>query len=90
MEIYTSPCWRLGFKSWSCPWICGKRIGLVRDCAKDALEAVWDMVSDGGIVVVDDFFHKVQGPARASAERCGWFWERHLQRRAACDVPIVL
>ena len=35
---------------------------------EDAFEKTWDRVSDGGIVVVDDFFHKVQGPARASAE----------------------
>ena len=39
------------------------------DRTKDAFEKVWDRVSDGGIVVVDDFFHKVQGPARASAEQ---------------------
>lgn len=31
----------------------------------DALEKVWDLVVPGGIVVIDDFFHKVQGPARA-------------------------
>ncbi|CAE7255054.1 ynaI, partial [Symbiodinium necroappetens] len=34
----------------------------------DAFEKTWDSVSDGGIVVVDDFFHKVQGPARATAD----------------------
>eukprot|EP00439_Symbiodinium_sp_Y106_P056261 s5157_g7.t2 len=34
----------------------------------DAFEKTWDRVSDGGIVVVDDFFHKVQGPARATAD----------------------
>ncbi|CAK9097653.1 unnamed protein product [Durusdinium trenchii] len=34
----------------------------------DALEKVWDLVVPGGIVVIDDFFHKVQGPARATAD----------------------
>eukprot|EP00434_Breviolum_minutum_P028385 symbB.v1.2.025109.t1/scaffold2418.1/size79643/2 len=34
----------------------------------DALEKVWDLVVLGGIIVIDDFFHKVQGPARAAAD----------------------
>ncbi|CAL1132923.1 unnamed protein product [Cladocopium goreaui] len=34
----------------------------------DALEKTWDLVQPGGIVVIDDFFHKVQGPARATAD----------------------
>ena len=39
--------------------------------SKDALEKVWDLVVPGGIVVIDDFFHKVQGPARLLADQTG-------------------
>ncbi|CAK9097728.1 RING finger protein nhl-1 [Durusdinium trenchii] len=38
---------------------------------EDALEKVWDLVVPGGIVVIDDFFHKVQGPARLLADQTG-------------------
>jgi FKBP-type peptidyl-prolyl cis-trans isomerase 2 len=31
----------------------------------DSLEGVWDRLVDGGLLVVDDFFHHAQGPARA-------------------------
>jgi len=34
----------------------------------DSLEKVWDRVSPGGIVAIDDFFHHAQGPARAVAD----------------------
>jgi hypothetical protein len=30
-----------------------------------SLEAVFDLVAPGGIIVIDDFFHPAQGPARA-------------------------
>jgi hypothetical protein len=33
-----------------------------------ALESLYDRIVDGGILVVDDFFHPVQGPHRAVAE----------------------
>jgi macrocin-O-methyltransferase TylF-like protien len=32
------------------------------------LEHVWDSVVEGGVVAIDDFFHPVQGPVRATAE----------------------
>eukprot|EP00933_Yihiella_yeosuensis_P072582 TRINITY_DN8100_c2_g1_i1.p1 TRINITY_DN8100_c2_g1~~TRINITY_DN8100_c2_g1_i1.p1 ORF type:complete len:500 (-),score=79.35 TRINITY_DN8100_c2_g1_i1:106-1605(-) len=31
----------------------------------DSLEKVWDRLSPGGAIAVDDFFHHAQGPARA-------------------------
>eukprot|EP00930_Biecheleria_cincta_P090354 TRINITY_DN7971_c0_g1_i1.p1 TRINITY_DN7971_c0_g1~~TRINITY_DN7971_c0_g1_i1.p1 ORF type:complete len:436 (-),score=68.23 TRINITY_DN7971_c0_g1_i1:229-1536(-) len=34
----------------------------------DVLDKVWDRVPEGGIVAIDDFFHKSQGPARAAAD----------------------
>lgn len=33
-----------------------------------SLEAVYDRVVDGGVIVIDDFFHPAQGPARALAD----------------------
>jgi len=45
------------------------------DDFQDALEKTWDLVQPGGIVVIDDFFHKVQGPARGwLVTCCGWSW----------------
>merc|ERR1719361_407635 len=38
------------------------------DSVYDALEKVWDRISEGGIVAVDDFFHHAQGPARAVSD----------------------
>lgn len=38
------------------------------DSVYDSLEKIWDRVSDGGCVVIDDFFHHAQGPARAVAD----------------------
>ncbi len=35
---------------------------------RDSLEGVWDRVVPGGAVVIDDFFHHGQGPARACAD----------------------
>lgn len=35
------------------------------DSVYDSLERVWDLVSVGGCIAVDDFFHHAQGPARA-------------------------
>lgn len=34
----------------------------------DSLEKVWDLVSPGGAIAIDDFFHHAQGPARAVAD----------------------
>ncbi len=34
----------------------------------DSLEGVYDRVVDGGILVIDDFFHHAQGPARAASD----------------------
>jgi O-methyltransferase len=34
----------------------------------DSLELVWPRLVPGGVVVVDDFFHPAQGPARALAD----------------------
>ena len=39
--------------------------------SQDALEKVWDLVVPGGIIVIDDFFHKVQGPARPLSAQPG-------------------
>merc|ERR1740130_1539667 len=38
------------------------------DSVYDSLEKVWDRVSEGGCVAIDDFFHHAQGPARAVAD----------------------
>lgn len=37
----------------------------LHDSVLVCLEALWPRVVDGGIVVIDDFFHQAQGPARA-------------------------
>lgn len=34
----------------------------------DSFEKIWDRVAPGGFVIVDDYFHFVQGPARAVAD----------------------
>lgn len=36
--------------------------------ALDCLEALWPRLSPGGMMVMDDFFHHAQGPARATAD----------------------
>merc|ERR1719506_1464454 len=38
------------------------------DSVYDSLEKVWDRVSEGGCVAIDDFFHHAQGPARAVSD----------------------
>lgn len=38
------------------------------DSVYDSLVKVWDRVSPGGVVVIDDFFHHAQGPARAVSD----------------------
>jgi len=38
------------------------------DSVWDSLEKVWDRVSEGGCIVIDDFFHHAQGPARAVSD----------------------
>jgi len=38
------------------------------DSVYDSLEKVWDRVSVGGAVAIDDFFHHAQGPARAVSD----------------------
>merc|ERR1719453_305825 len=38
------------------------------DSVYDSLEKVWDRISPGGCVAVDDFFHHAQGPARAVSD----------------------
>jgi len=38
------------------------------DSMFDSLEKVWDRISPGGCVAVDDFFHHAQGPARAVSD----------------------
>jgi len=38
------------------------------DSVYDSLEKIWDRVSEGGCVAVDDFFHHAQGPARAVSD----------------------
>lgn len=40
-----------------------------------SLEGVFDRMTDGGIIIIDDFFHPAQGPARAAAD---FFNERGL------------
>jgi O-methyltransferase len=40
------------------------------DSVTQSLEAVFDLVPTGGAVVVDDFFHPAQGPARALSDFC--------------------
>ncbi|MDH6126859.1 TylF/MycF/NovP-related O-methyltransferase [Kitasatospora sp. GP82] len=40
------------------------------DSVTQSLEAVFDLVPEGGAVVVDDFFHPAQGPARALSDFC--------------------
>ena len=42
---------------------------MTKNALQDALEKTWDLVLPGGIVVIDDFFHKVQGPARGLGQR---------------------
>jgi FKBP-type peptidyl-prolyl cis-trans isomerase 2 len=37
------------------------------DSVITSLEAIYDRVVDGGVIVIDDFFHHAQGPARACA-----------------------
>ena len=36
--------------------------------ALECLQALWPRVVPGGLVVMDDFFHQAQGPARATAD----------------------
>lgn len=38
------------------------------DSVWDSFEKMWDRISPGGCVVIDDFFHHAQGPARAVAD----------------------
>jgi len=38
------------------------------DSVYDSLEKVWDRISPGGAVAIDDFFHHAQGPARAVSD----------------------
>jgi hypothetical protein len=40
------------------------------DSVRQSLETVYDLVSPGGAIAVDDFFHPAQGPARALADFC--------------------
>jgi hypothetical protein len=37
------------------------------DSVRHVLDNIWDQVSEGGIVVLDDFFHPAQGPFRAAS-----------------------
>jgi len=38
------------------------------DSVYDSLVKVWDKLSYGGVIAIDDFFHHAQGPARAVAD----------------------
>jgi len=38
------------------------------DSVYDSLELMWDRISPGGCVAIDDFFHHAQGPARAVSD----------------------
>jgi hypothetical protein len=38
------------------------------DSVYESLELVWDRISPGGCVAIDDFFHHAQGPARAVSD----------------------
>lgn len=46
------------------------------DSVYDSLAAVWNRLSEGGCIAVDDFFHHAQGPARAVSD---FFREREAQ-----------
>jgi FKBP-type peptidyl-prolyl cis-trans isomerase 2 len=41
-----------------------------------SLEAIWDRVPDGGVIVIDDFFHHSMGPQRAAGD---FFNEQEIQ-----------
>ena len=53
---------------------------------QDALEKVWDLLQPGGVVVIDDFFHKVQGPARAAAQ---FFRSRQMWRSEVVGLEVA-
>ena len=50
----------------------GKMLSSSWFSSQDALEKVWDLVVPGGIIVIDDFFHKAQGPARQLSAQPGF------------------
>lgn len=50
------------------------------DSVYDSLVVIWDRLSPGGIVVIDDFFHHAQGPARAVAD----FFRKHEE-----EPPLI-
>lgn len=52
------------------------------DSVYDSLDKVWDRLSPGGAVAIDDFFHHAQGPARAVADFC--------RLKAHCPEPPIL
>lgn len=51
------------------------------DSVWDSLEKIWDRISPGGCVAVDDFFHHAQGPARAVGD--------FFRKRAGEDPPLL-
>mmetsp|Transcript_15637 Transcript_15637/g.36612 ORF Transcript_15637/g.36612 Transcript_15637/m.36612 type:complete len:574 (+) Transcript_15637:95-1816(+) len=52
------------------------------DSVYDSLVKVWDKLSYGGVIAIDDFFHHAQGPARAVAD--------FFRTKADLDEPPLL